>query len=113
MKKTKKQLDAEYEDDLADMKKQRYGRQPTRLDVERSVPKIVAIKGVMDRTRDALEQNDLAAVAKAVGDQSIEATKSNINLGMEISQLQVNVVGFQSDPIFLPPVLSAPYAVWN
>jgi len=33
----------------------RYGRQPTRLDVERCVPKIAPIKNVMDAVRAALE----------------------------------------------------------
>ena len=35
MKKSKAQRDAEYEEDLDGMRKARYGRQPTRLDVER------------------------------------------------------------------------------
>lgn len=114
IKKSKKQLDAEYEEDLADMKQARYGRQPTRLDVERCVPKIVSIKGVMDATRDALEQGDLAAVAKAVGDQSIEATKSNINLGKEISQLQVSrYVLLKNPPSFLSCLHSAACAKWS
>jgi len=90
VKKSKKQRDAEYEEDLSGMKQPRYGRQPTRLDVERCVPKIAPIKGVMDAVASALESEDLAGVAKAIGDQTVEATKSNVNLGKEISTIQIS-----------------------
>jgi len=36
------------------------------------------------------QPEDLAEVAKAVGDQTIEATKSNVNLGKEISTIQIS-----------------------
>ena len=89
MKKSKAQRDAEYEEDLDGMRKARYGRQPTRLDVERCVPKIAPIKDVMDAVRDGLENDDLAAVDAAIGDQKIESTKANVNLGLQISTLQL------------------------
>jgi hypothetical protein len=88
-KKSKKERDAEYEEDLSDMKKARYGRQPTRLDVERCVPKIAPISGVMKAVKDGLASGDLAAVSAAIGDQTVEATKANVNLGKEISDIQI------------------------
>lgn len=42
----------------------RYGRQPTRLDVERCVPKIAKIKPVLDAVQAGFEADDMDAVGE-------------------------------------------------
>ena len=96
-------------------RKARWGRQPTRLDVERNVNRIIAIKDVMDQVNEAakvhgclhvqrliggrlallvtslcmsLQKGDCAAIDAAIGDLSIESTKKNINLGIVHAQSQ-------------------------
>jgi len=44
----------------------------------------------LSHTLTHTQPEDLAEVAKAVGDQTIEATKSNVNLGKEISTIQIS-----------------------
>ncbi|EKX53853.1 hypothetical protein GUITHDRAFT_150316 [Guillardia theta CCMP2712] len=79
----------DYLEDVASMKKARWNRQPTRLDIERTLPKMAPVKGIMDQVRSALEKGDVANVATIIGDQSIEFTKRNSNLGVDIPELQV------------------------
>eukprot|EP00960_Hanusia_phi_P025600 745755-Hanusia_phi.AAC.4 len=47
------------------------------------------VKNIMDQVRSAVEKGDMAAVAAVIGDQSIEFTKRNSNLGVDIPELQV------------------------
>jgi len=53
------------------------------------LPKIALIKDVLDGVQAGFEADDMGAVAKAIGDQTVEATKSNVSLGKEISNLQI------------------------
>jgi hypothetical protein len=62
--------------------------QPTRLDVDRNVKRILVIRDVIVDVEDALKNNDLAAVAESIGDQSVDANKKNINLGLKIPMTQ-------------------------
>ena len=58
--------------------------QPTRIDVDRNVKKFLFIRDVIEDVEDALKNNDLAVVADSIGDQSIDASKKNVNLGLKI-----------------------------
>ncbi|KAJ1489570.1 hypothetical protein T484DRAFT_1937123, partial [Baffinella frigidus] len=67
----------------------RYSRQPTRLDVERCVPLMVAVDASMKAAAAALEAGDTSTAAEALGDQTVESTKRNVSLGNKISAVQV------------------------
>ena len=51
----------------------------------------------MDQVRSALEKGDVANVATIIGDPSIEFTKRNSNLGVDIPELQVTQHGSTDD----------------
>ena len=55
-KKSKKERDTEYEEDLSDMKKARYDKKPTRLDVECCATKIAPIGDVMKTVKEGIWQ---------------------------------------------------------
>ena len=56
--------------------------------MDRNVKKILVIRDVIVDVEDALKNNDLASVAETIGDQTVEATKKNINLGLKIPIVQ-------------------------
>jgi hypothetical protein len=52
--------------------------------VDRNVKKFLVVRDVIVDVEDALKNSDLAVVAESIGDQNIEATKKNVNLGLKI-----------------------------
>lgn len=73
-----------YIEDVKSMRAARWTRQPSRLDVDRNVKKFLVVRDVIVDVEDALKNSDLAVVAESIGDQNIEATKKNVNLGLKI-----------------------------
>lgn len=74
----------DYLDEQRNMKEKRYARQPTRTDTERNVKKILQIRPTMDKVNAAVKAGDAAAIDAAIGDLSIEASKKNASLGLDI-----------------------------
>lgn len=77
-----------YLKDVEEMGRARWGRQPTRLDVQRTVPKMVRIVDVNKGVKTGLDSGDLAAVAAVIGDQSIDASSKNLKRDKDVSDLQ-------------------------